>query len=690
MFFNKYIGYIISVLAVATTINHLSPSIINNPAIYGSIVMLLGLLIGFVVNNHFVALYNKNNDLSRKYKIISLILGILFVLAIPINSSQYVTLAINSLGDKNVDSLGAEVWIKEVSVDGRIIDLDSLSYTGQWENINDVPVNYNGEPASAKWEGEVKNNISVILGNHPYSGRAEITVNKETELLDLYSSDDKTFIYTYKSQAAVSWKLVLFTAIDIFIAYVMIYLLINNIKPNKTYNCINRRLYIICTIPLILTSLLAFFVYYPGLMSLDSLDQWRQLSAFDFNDAHPIFDTFIKYLLTRIWYSPAMIVISQIIFLVSVWYYGVKSLHRVGVGEKILFIISIVFSILPVNFMFSISLWKDIPYSISVLLLSIILINIYDKGATWFDDKKNYLLLGLCLLLILIFRHNGIIPVYGTAFFLFVMYKKRTKIILITLAVTCLFFGGKYATNVILDSPKSPSILTMSLPVQQVAAMLSDNVNFSSEEIEIIDRAMDHNLWSDLYNPYVVDPIIFNENFNMHIFDAPNYKSEFIKVWLSGVLKKPMISLESWLQQTSIIWRLSEPDDGSTLFAERGISKTGIEMLDKLNLKTNSIFPELLDDYNRYLDRSQEKEVAWFLWRPALYIFVTLLSMAVLIARRNYRSLIIFVPVMLNVCALFIAIPAQQIRYLYSSILFGFIAIALLFAKLDVSDRRNE
>ncbi|SYX86456.1 DUF6020 family protein [Paenibacillus alvei] len=685
MNYKKYAGYIFCYLLILTISHHFFPSIERNTLIWICFILLFGTLVGLLLNKTIIRLYYNNIEHAKKYKIVCLIFSILFVLMIPFKNSQFVTLNINALADKNSQSQGIEVWIKELTVDGKVIDLNTLQYEGQWEVVHESPVSHDGGQAVATWEGLVDKSLEIKLGNHPHSGLAEVKINDNIEKVDLYSPDDQIKTITHHNKSLLSISFYIFFLINIYIVFIILYICISNIRANEKVEEGTKAFCFKCTIPSIIVSFFYLLVYYPGLMSGDSIDQWRQISSFDFNDAHPFYDTFIKYIITRIWYSPAMIVITQIIYFCCVWFYAMSTLCKIGVNKKVLVSISVLFSLIPINGLYLISVWKDVPYSISILLLSIILINVFHHGARWFDNNKNVTLIILTMILVLMFRHNGIIPVYGSVLALLLFYNKRKKIILVALSVTIIFFGSKHLALQALHSGSSPSVLTMSLPIQQIGSMLANDVEFTDEQKEIINQAMDYTLWKGLYNPYVVDPIIFNNQFNMHVFDKPNYKSEFIKVWLDKTISNPIISIKSWLKQSSIVWRMSEPNNGSTLFSERGIVKTGVEMLDKYNLKTESLTPEIKNDINKYLDRSQEKETVWLIWRPAIYIFITMLSMIVLMIRLQYKAVIIFAPAILNVLGLMLSIPAQQVRYLYSSVLFGIIALALLF----VFERKN-
>lgn len=116
----------------------------------------------------------------------------------------------------------------------------------------------------------------------------------------------------------------------------------------------------------------------------------------------------------------------------------------------------------------------------------------------------------------------------------------------------------------LLDSKPSPTILTVNVPIQQVASMLAANVELNDYQKEVIGKAMNPSLWGDYYNKFVIDPLVFNPKFNMLVFDEPGYKTQFVKVWMQLAVKHPEIALKSWINQTSIIWRISEPYGSAT------------------------------------------------------------------------------------------------------------------------------
>src|SRR5262249_58527353 len=68
-------------------------------------------------------------------------------------------------------------------------------------------------------------------------------------------------------------------------------------------------------LPSIVVSTVFLLTFWPGLMSADSLDQWRQILTREFNDWHPAFHTLTHWLITRPWGSPAADAGRQVVVL---------------------------------------------------------------------------------------------------------------------------------------------------------------------------------------------------------------------------------------------------------------------------------------------------------------------------------------------------------------------------------------
>lgn len=157
--------------------------------------------------------------------------------------------------------------------------------------------------------------------------------------------------------------------------------------------------------------LLFWFLYllafWPGIMTNDSIDQWTQITTGRYVDIHPVFHTLFLWLLTRIYFSPATIAIVQILMLSSLSGGILYYFERLGSSKIVLWGISFLMAVSPVNSDMVITLWKDIPYSTTLLGLTFIFMIIVYSNGKWLYQNKNLLLLGTTALLIFLFRHNG-------------------------------------------------------------------------------------------------------------------------------------------------------------------------------------------------------------------------------------------------------------------------------------------
>ena len=155
-----------------------------------------------------------------------------------------------------------------------------------------------------------------------------------------------------------------------------------------------------------LAYLLAF---YPGIMSYDSIDQWAQLDQFRFTNWHPAYHTILMWLITRVWYSPAAVAVFQIMFFAAVCAYTLNILYRdFEVPLPLLLGLELVVCLLPINGLMIITLWKDVSYSIYVLLATAFLLRGITSRGEWFGRGRNWVWFGLVLANIALLRHNGL------------------------------------------------------------------------------------------------------------------------------------------------------------------------------------------------------------------------------------------------------------------------------------------
>jgi len=156
-----------------------------------------------------------------------------------------------------------------------------------------------------------------------------------------------------------------------------------NHNPNAAhkYHILLRSIFYI--IPLI-AGLVYWFAFFPGVMSFDSVNQWDQLSTFKITNLHPAFHTILLWILTRVWYSPAIISLFQVVIASLVIGYGLNTIRNVSRLPGYIFIaIGLLITANPLVGIIDVTLWKDVLYGFFVLLLTIYLLNLVSSDGDW-------------------------------------------------------------------------------------------------------------------------------------------------------------------------------------------------------------------------------------------------------------------------------------------------------------------
>ena len=165
-------------------------------------------------------------------------------------------------------------------------------------------------------------------------------------------------------------------------------------------------------------------VFWPGVMSVDSLKVWRAARLPDvFLNDHPLLNVILYKYLLHLWDNIAIVPLFHILLLSTLLSSIFFSLYRQKV--TLIFLVPcylcLVFSI-PVG-LYNIVLWKDIPFGILVIFWAFTLSDLYRKkidGCFSISYEKMIVFFLLYLALGFI-RHNGmlyliVIPFYIRSF----------------------------------------------------------------------------------------------------------------------------------------------------------------------------------------------------------------------------------------------------------------------------------
>lgn len=466
-----------------------------------------------------------------------------------------------------------------------------------------------------------------------------------------------------------------FLTLFLIIFFVVLFAIILMTRINIQYkNTDVRKLFIIIyALPCIIIWTLYLLAFYPGIMTNDSFNQWYQAHSHVFSDWHPVVHTLFIWAVTRVWDAPQAIALTQMLIFSFTVGYVLYTLAKMGISKKLLLIVSVIFALFPSNGAMSIGIWKDLIYNCCLVILTVFIMKILFTDGKWIDSTINMIYFIFISLSIILFRHNGIVPLVGSIILLMLIYRTRLKrYILVSSIIAFLFFLVEVPFYHFLRVAPGSSNEAFAIPTQQIAAVVKYNGYLTTEQKKAISRIMPLKSIQNDYHPYSVDLIKFQDDFHKNVIEQD--KKGFIKLWIGVCIQNPKIVTEAFLNQTSIVWQIAEPSGrGYTYTINREVVKN------YYNVKNIIINQNITYWGNKVIDYTEIKSIKWAFWRPALPLFIIILSGFILAIKNDKKYLVLLGPVIFNNLSILIAIPAQDFRYLHANYL---ASVVIFFAAL--------
>lgn len=344
--------------------------------------------------------------------------------------------------------------------------------------------------------------------------------------------------------------------------------LLQNSQTVQKTSSYQRKIFIICFAIIEIAFLFALLSNYPGLCSSDSNAILYQVTGqeyyTDFNryyglsNAHPIFYTLLIW---AIFQATAFIgsfhaslfifMFVQISYVAAILAYSLIWLLKTGASKPYIAttLAFIVFS--PIISAHVIVLWKDIPFAATLLLLVIYLSNLIKTKK---PSRKQIITLGVLLLLISLFRNNGYyIALFVLAYLIIFrsFVRKQAAVVAILLVAVMSFYQGPVFSA--LSISQAHFAESVGVPLQQLAATIAAEGEMDESTKELLDNILPLNEWEETYNPAMVNPLKFHEQFNDEYLDT--HKMEFLAAWARTLPSNLSTYIRAWVFETYGYWQ---------------------------------------------------------------------------------------------------------------------------------------
>ena len=526
--------------------------------------------------------------------------------------------------------------------------------------------------------------LFIVIYIFIYNAKAKY--NKDITILSLMFSltliiGKSLYIYRYNKYAdifseIIKVKNIVFLLGMFFLIYFVLYIIFDKVLKNKidkeSLVVKNKFLFyfaiiLICYIPY-------YLIYYPGILTNDSIGELTMvINEMPISDHHTVFHfLFLKSIFNignlfthNINIIVGMISFVQMVLVVATFSYTLVFLNSRKLTKKVSNIILIYYALFPINAIYSITMWKDIIFSCSMILLTIECIKLLEKHKITVKNSYSFILVSI---LVVFTRNNAIYMYLVLSFFTIITFRKQLKAIIPMLIIV---FGTYLVTKgpvyKALNVQTSSSAEYIAIPLQQIGRMAYKNIKFTTEEENKINKLIPVETLKEVYNPDIVDPIKFHKNYDAAEFEKD--KLGYLKLWSSLCIKHPKTAVEAYLISTIGYWYPGTEGFVTTMDIENN----------SLGIKNSSIIPQGIRNYTSKI-QSIRIPLLGFSYCIGFCIWIIGVTAYLIYKKYNRRQLYFITPVFGVWLTMLIATPvASEFRYVYCAYLCLPIFISTLF-----------
>lgn len=429
-----------------------------------------------------------------------------------------------------------------------------------------------------------------------------------------------------------------------------------------------------------------FLTFYPGVMVYDAWTQMMQVLGQPYSNHHPWIHTMIMKLLWEtgiaLFHSENRAIALYVCFSMALLALAIACmagyLYSRGLKRRYLILLLLAYALSPINGMYAINMWKDTPHGAICLIFTVLLAVLYDNLKVGYNSRLLWCLFVPLSFFVCFMRSNGLYAYVLLIPFLVYVFRKQMKSVLtavICVLVLAVVYKGPVFTYFGVEEPDI--IESLSIPAQQIAAVLAYNGQITEEEKELIGQVIDLNEVPEAYlgSVHCSDSIkeLVREKGNQQ-FISDN-KGEFLKLWADLGWKNKYIYLKAFVDETEGYWyyRTSYVFIWFTYIYENG---SGINRESKVPEEVETSVRKMLDGYEDHF---------WKYYGCSFFIY--LLFFSAIVSLRKKKGFFMYVLPIGLWGTLLLATPVYaDFRYIYAI----FLCVPFLVVSESMEKRRGE
>ena len=405
---------------------------------------------------------------------------------------------------------------------------------------------------------------------------------------------------------------------------------------------------------------LYLLAFWPGILTEDSIEQWTDMTSGVIRGYHSPLETVLHWLLTRVWLSPAVIVLAQIAALSAAYAMVAAECAARRAPRWLLAATTAVVALLPANGFLVVTLWKDVPYATALLWVTALTLRLARSGGR-VETRVGVLSMATALTAAATFRHNGL-PVVALfvpllAWALPAPRRAAWPIAALTLSgVLAIHFGLFRAIGV---QPYHPAFRDQTV-LHQVAAAMHPGTAYDQADFAALGRIMPVRNWVDDYRCQSVIPTLASVLGHSPDGEYAKHRAAVYVAWRHALTRAPAIVATHHACVSGMIWNPA---------ASYALVSTAI-VANGYGLATRPVLPPLNRALTGLAERTSHGIWRALLWDPAAHLLVVVAGGVLARLRRvdPLTRLALAIP-LLHSAILLLAIPSAEYRLQYPVVL---------------------
>ena len=410
--------------------------------------------------------------------------------------------------------------------------------------------------------------------------------------------------------------------------------------------------------------------FWPGILTEDSIEQWTDMTSGVLRGYHSPLQTTLHWLLTRLWFSPAIIVVAQIAALSAAYAMVARECAARNAPRWLLNTTTLVVAAWPANGFLVVTLWKDVPYSIALLWITALTLQLARAGGR-FVGRFDVVVMAVALTAAATFRHNGLPTVALFVLLLIravpVPRRSAWQVAALTVAgVLAIQFGLFRLLRV---QPYHPAYRDQTI-LHQVAAAMRPGTAYTPDDFAALGRIMPMANWVQDYRCESVIPTLVSVLAHSPVETYDGLRPALRTAWWHALTRSPWTIVRHHACVSGLIWNPA---------ARYALVSTSI-VANGHGLQTRPVLPSINRLLSAVLATSGSRPWRALFWDPAVHLLVIACGLLSARFRRADRltALALTLP-LLHTGVLLVAIPSAEYRLQYPVVL-GSLLVPLVVA----------